>query len=63
MTGGYYSGYYDSTEILKHGAGATAWEFSTSLPADGSPGVQAATLNNRLIVTGLYGTCILTKHS
>ena len=57
MTAGYDrpSGPGTSTELLRHGAGATAWEFSTSFPV-ASHGVRAATLDNRLIVVAL-GKC------
>ena len=50
MTGGEHQGAdLDSTELLTEGA--SAWVFSGVLPS-ARHGLRAATLDNRLIVTG-----------
>ena len=49
MTGGNHQGKLDSTELLTEGA--SAWVYSGVLPS-ARYGLRAATLDNRLIVTG-----------
>ena len=49
MVGGSHQGNLDSTELLTEGA--SAWVYSGVLPL-ATAGLRAATLDNKLIVTG-----------
>ena len=49
VAGGFHKGNLDSTELLTKGA--SAWVYSGVLPS-ARIGLKAATLDNRLIVTG-----------